>query len=187
MGTKYRVTSDLHYWHKNILNFESSKRFRGDLYKTVEQMNQDLTVKFNHGADANTVTFVLGDFCFGHGKQVIKRLEEILDELVGHIVLVKGNHDNFDAIKTFKKRGHDVCDYYEFNDYEQKICMSHYPFAAWNKSHYGSVFLHGHCHGSYSAKGRILDVGWDVHGRILGLPEAYQMCMEKDVFTADGH
>lgn len=148
MGTKYRVTSDLHYWHKNILNFESSKRFHSDLYKTVEQMNQDLTVKFNHGADADTVTFVLGDFCFGRGKQVIKRLEEILDELVGHIVLVKGNHD---------------------------------------KSHYGSVFLHGHCHGSYSAKGRILDVGWDVHGRILELPEAYQMCMEKDIFTADGH
>lgn len=39
--------------------------------------------------------------------------------------------------------------------------LSHYPFAIWNKAHQNRVHLHGHTHGSYQTKGRILDVGVD--------------------------
>lgn len=183
----YRITSDLHFWHSNILNFEKMKRFRGDMYKSVEEMNEDIIRKFNAGVQKGTTTFILGDVCFGRGKQVISRLDNILDQLLGDIILIRGNHDNREATNVFKIYGHKVHEYYEIDDYETKICMSHYPFGAWNKGHFGSVMLHGHSHGSYHAPGRILDVGWDVHGRVLGLSEAYEMAMAKEIYTADHH
>lgn len=183
----YRITSDLHFWHQNILNFESMKRFRGDLYENVEQMNADIIQKFNEGINGKTLTYILGDVCFGRGKQVVPRLDNILDQLLGDIVLIKGNHDNREAVAVFKDYGHKVYEYFEINDFDTKICLSHYPFGAWNKSHFGAVMMHGHSHGSYHAPGRILDVGWDVHGRVLSLNEAYKMCMDKEIYTADHH
>jgi calcineurin-like phosphoesterase family protein len=51
----------------------------------------------------------------------------------------------------------------------------------WNKAHYGSVMLHGHCHGTHQATGRSIDVGYDAHGRILLLDEAIAMCNAKPI------
>ena len=183
-----RVTSDPHFWHRRILTFQNMNKYRHDLYETVEEMNQGIIDKFNEGVESETTTYVLGDVCLANGKAYADKLEGILDALLGDFVLVKGNHDNDTTAAVFKNFGFDTYDYIEFDDYETKICMSHFPFAVWNKSHYGSVMLHGHSHGTYRAPGgRILDVGWDVHGRVLGLHEAYKMAMKNEIYRANDH
>jgi len=48
-------------------------------------------------------------------------------------------------------------------DYDPPIVMCHYPFAHWDREHYGSIHLHGHSHGKHVASGKILDVGVDCH------------------------
>jgi len=48
------------------------------------------------------------------------------------------------------------------------IVLSHYPYARWDRMHYGAWHLHAHCHGRYQFQGKILDVGVDNAYGILG-------------------
>lgn len=41
------ITSDTHFWHNNILKFPSSKKYRGDLYETREEMNEAMIKIWN--------------------------------------------------------------------------------------------------------------------------------------------
>ena len=41
------------------------------------------------------------------------------------------------------------------------IMLCHYPFAVWDRKHYGAWHLHGHSHGRYQGEGFIHDVGVD--------------------------
>lgn len=184
---KTYITSDLHFFHANILNFESMKKYRGNLYNNIEEMNEAIITSWNEVVKNKDTVIIAGDFLFGHGKSLSERLHFILKNLSGDIILVKGNHDPHEADKIWKDYDHTVVDYLERRVDKNKVCISHYPFAAWNRAAYGSVMLHGHTHGSYHGKGRVLDVGWDVHGRLLNLEEAYYMAMEKEVYVADAH
>lgn len=43
---------------------------------------------------------------------------------------------------------------------------------SWENQHYGSIMLHGHLHDYISSvKGKILNVGYDLHGRFLTLDD----------------
>lgn len=185
---KNQISSDPHYFHENILKYEAMMRFRGGVFQTIEEMNDALVAAHNEHADDKTTSFILGDFCFGYGKKGMARTAEILSQLNGKIILVGGNHDHKNTRSIFKEQNHEVYDYYEFRDFETLVVMSHYPFAVWNKSHHGSVMMHGHSHGTYKAPGgRIIDVGWDVHGRVLDLHEAYEMAMNIQVYRENDH
>jgi len=51
---------------------------------------------------------------------------------------------------------------YSNGQHPQALVLCHYPLARWDRSHYGSWHLHGHCHGNYHAlDGFIFDVGVD--------------------------
>lgn len=36
---------------------------------------------------------------------------------------------------------------YEWLDENLQICLCHYPLVTWPSKHYGSLMVHGHCHG----------------------------------------
>lgn len=194
------VTSDTHWWHNNILGFPSCDKQRKDLYgekenpASVHAMNEGMIKIWNQHVQPGDTVYHLGDFVIAYGKNLEPRTRDILRFLNGKIILIGGNHDNHITKRLFKEFGHEVFDYKEINFSDGKskgfvkVCMSHYPFAAWNKSHHGSIMLHGHSHGSYKAPGgRILDVGWDVHGRPLTMKEAVDICLKKQIFSADHH
>lgn len=190
------VTSDTHWWHTNILGFPSCDKFRKDLYGPKEDreslyaMNEGMIKIWNKHVKPDDVVAHLGDFVIAYGRYTEPRTREILEKLNGKIILVCGNHDNHVTKRIFREFGHDVVDYKEIDfstgKEKVKVCMSHYPFGSWNKAHHGSVMFHGHSHGSYTAPGgRIMDVGWDVHGRPLTMREAVLMCLAKPIYSAD--
>lgn len=144
------ITSDTHFFHKRIMEYCPDTRHGEDYL--------DMTVKlveaWNSRVGPNDVVYHLGDVSFGDASLT----NSILNELNGTIHLIKGNHDKgVDNHPRFAS----VQDYLELKIGKHHVVMCHFPFAVWNKAHYGSIHLHGHSHGGYKAKGRIMDVGVD--------------------------
>lgn len=172
----YFITSDLHFFHKNILKFCPDTR----PWRDVNEMTEELIKYWNSLIKDDDIVLFLGDLSFGN----VEQTKEILKQLNGNIVFILGNHDhklrnNIPNITKYE--------YLEFRFNGTKVICSHYPITSWNSSTYGSVMLHGHCHGSYQGQGRTIDVGFDKHGRILELQEAINMCLEKEIVTSDHH
>jgi calcineurin-like phosphoesterase family protein len=83
-----------------------------------------------------------------------------LDKLQGKLHLVVGNHDHTRTRKH--PRWLSVSPFEELKDeHFTLIVLCHYALETWNRSHYGTVHLHGHSHGSLPSRGRRLDVGVD--------------------------
>lgn len=130
---KYFVTSDLHFWHKGILNFCKYTRPFSD----VIEMNQGLIDHWNSVVGVDDEVLHLGDFSFkGKGGT-----QEILNQLNGNITFVRGNHCKVfrDSLKVKS------VDYLEFRFDGVKVCAFHFPISSWNQMSRGSVQLYGHC------------------------------------------
>lgn len=182
-----KVTSDNHFYHANILTYESMMKFRGDLYQTVEEMNAAMIIQWNKDVSQNDTVIIVGDFCFGHGDTLRTRLREILPKLNGRFILVRGNHDPSKGDEVWQEFCHKVVDMYRHKDNKQLIVFCHYPLVSWEKSHYGSIMMHGHCHGKYQGPGRVIDVGWDVYGKVMDLQELIAIANKRAIVSVDGH
>jgi calcineurin-like phosphoesterase family protein len=173
---KYWVTSDLHFHHKGVLNFCPNTR----PWPSVEDMNEGLISHWNDTVDVEDEVLFLGDFSF----KAREATEAILTRLNGSITFVLGNHDRVlrDQIK-----GLTTYDYLEFRLNGTKVCSMHFHISNFNQQGRGSIQLFGHSHGSYQPEGRAMDCGWDMHGRILPLQEAVDMCLARDIYCPDQH
>lgn len=147
--SKTYITSDTHFDHTNILKY--SPWARGH-FKDIEQMNEAIVSNINSMVTDQDILIIAGDICFSsHGKTA-----EFLKRINGQKKLVWGNHDaKFRQSTEFQtqKRLMGVVwegDYLEFDhkfqDKKYKIVVNHFPFLTWNRSHHGSINLHGHCH-----------------------------------------
>jgi len=187
-SSKVFFTADSHYGHKNIMNFSERP------FITVETMDDALIRNWNSVVPTDGIVFHLGDFSF-HNAQHSKW---ILGQLNGRIILIKGNHDK---CTSYFKEVHEVLKIKvldnvngNFGGFTQ-IVLSHFPFAIWDKKHYGSWHCHGHSHGTYKPVSnysdhhfkdlpkdlffrynKILDVGVDVWDY---KPVAYAQIAEK--------
>ena len=172
------ITSDLHFWHKNILKFCKETR----PWTSVEEMNEALIAEWNSKIKPNDTVYHLGDFCFGSKQQTL----DILEQLNGFKVFITGNHDGTDIKQALKIHGK-VYDYLEIKHRSTKLVLFHYPLACWNGAHYNSIMLYAHCHGSFENKGKSIDVGYDAQGKILTLDEAFDLANAKEKEILDGH
>lgn len=169
-------TSDLHFFHENILTWHMAYRQWPD----VLTMNSSLLDEINK-LPSGAVLFHLGDLVMG-GK---KKVQDILDRLRTDItfIAILGNHD----AKPDLMRDHPAVDsvhhYLEISYQGKKICLFHYPMHVWNCSQYGSLHFHGHMHGSFDGPGKAIDVGWDAHGKILSIDEAVVIADKKEKYT----
>lgn len=163
-------TSDTHFFHKNILKYCKN---RGDVWKTVEEMNEGLRERWNAFVPKDGVVFMLGDVLFGYK---YKEMIPFLNSFNGTKHLIYGNHDqtiqkndmhflrrtgNVDG--KWKKVGvyDSIQDYKEINVGRQHICLFHFAPRVWNKAHRGSWCLWGHSHGGLEPFGKSVDVGID--------------------------
>lgn len=75
-------TSDPHYFHFNVIRYCSRP------YQDVEEMNQALVDNWNNLVKPLDTIFCLGDFSLSH-----RAVEVISPRLMGHKLLIPGNHD----------------------------------------------------------------------------------------------
>ena len=168
---KHLYTSDWHIGHKNILRFTN----RG--VETLDEMNHLLIQNYNAQANSNTIGYFLGDmvFDFNEGK-------EVLSQLNGLKVLVRGNHDKKPT--GMLKVGFDIClEEAVIKRVGHYIKLSHFPYQyppipLWRKvllkekQHdvrfagrrpidKGGWLLHGHTHEKEQIKNKMIHVGVD--------------------------
>lgn len=137
-------SSDTHYCHKLLIEK------RG--FSSAEEMNSDITRKFNSVIQPNHTLYLLGDLALNveNNLQTIYDLRSGLN--VGKIHFVIGNHDNIITKNKDRLLNDNIFNsiehYNEVKFNKKTIIMSHYAFRIWRNSHYGSWHLYGHSHGS---------------------------------------
>lgn len=134
-----RFIADLHFNHKNILKYDNRS------FNAVEEMNQVIIKNWNSIVKENDNTYILGDIGFGD----TKILYNLLKQLKGNLILIKGNHDN-KVLKDYnvKKLFTEITDYKEITVDNKKVILCHYPIFCYNGAYRDSYMLYGHVHNS---------------------------------------
>ena len=130
--------SDWHYDHANAIRFDNRP------YNNVDEMNEDLIRRWNSVVKDKDTVYILGDMFWCKDQEAIS----VLDQLKGHKVLVKGNHDRVHG-NQFKKRFDKIVDYLEVEDKGRKVVLCHYPIPCYKNHFYGWYHLYGHVHSSF--------------------------------------
>jgi len=91
--------------------------------------------------------FHLGDFAFAGSDYVT----QILSQLNGHIVLIRGNHDHFQ--ESLFNKFEDVYSQLHIEIGNRSIYLNHYPFATYSGMYRKNpvIQLHGHVHSGPSS------------------------------------
>lgn len=148
-------TSDTHFSHSNVIKY-CHRPFRN-----AGEMNRTLIDNWNSVVGQDDTVYHLGDFAFDKPENI----KRILSHLNGRKHLILGNHDKIIRRKRpeflHSDLFHSIEDFKEISIDGIKVVLCHYGMRVWNKSHYGSIQLHGHSHGSLTPIGRSVDVGVD--------------------------
>lgn len=178
-------TSDLHFFHKNIIEYSGRPW-------SHEDQTEELITRWNDKVGVMDDVYHLGDFAFT-GPKKIDKVVEIINQLNGRIHFIRGNHCH----STLWRRIEDlniphiewIKDFAEIKIQRQKIVLCHYALRHWNNSHYGSWNLHGHSHGSLPAIGKQLDVGIDNHPdfQVYSMDEVRDYMADREIYVADHH
>ena len=139
--TNIFFTSDPHYDHLGSMNFWGRKKYN---FQNLNQMNDLLINNWNELVPSSGTVYILGDFTLHKDKN---RISNILTQLRGKKILIRGNHDKLKSGEYYTAGFSDVCDYKEININKQKIILSHYSLLVWKNCHYESWCLYGHSHG----------------------------------------
>lgn len=156
--TKTFFTSDLHHSHANILKFCNRP------YKDVEEMNENLIVRWNAKIPVDGVVFVLGDVSFDKNAG---KIQNWVRRLNGEKHLVRGNHDDHIEDSIWIDAGFaSVSSLKDIYVGKKPVVLCHFPMKSWNGSHRGSWQLYGHMHGSMPdpTDSYQMDVGVDTNG-----------------------
>lgn len=133
--------SDLHFGHKNCLNFDNRP------FLTIEEQDEAIIKNWNKVVSKEDTVWILGDFSWYSESKTL----EIFNKLNGTKNLVIGNHDE----KLLKKSSikalfQEIVPYKELKLEEYgTVVLSHYPIPCFNKHYYGAYHLYGHVHNSY--------------------------------------
>lgn len=153
-------SSDLHAWHKAVMEFCPDTR-RGE---NAEEMTELMLEAFNMLVKPDDILYLIGDVSFG-GKA---KVESFISSLPGRKMLILGNHDFIikrkDEFRAYFTEG--VYEAKRVTIGDHKFTMSHEPKAEWVDCHKGVIHLHGHLHGNktnvqWQQQYKIMDVGID--------------------------
>ena len=116
--SKIFVTSDDHFWHRNIIKYcnrpwNHGLDSNGDMIITdqdIIDMNNALIENWNSVVNKDDIVVNLGDFCLGGKNNLSERCFEILRQLNGTKYLLLGNHDLYNPYFYRTVGFHDVYD-----------------------------------------------------------------------------
>lgn len=143
-------SADQHFGHKNIIKFCDRP------FKDVDEMTEILIINHNSLVQPEDDVYYLGDFTYSADAS------QYLDRMNGRHHLIIGNHDH----GVFHKRKSpgvyaSISDTKRVNWAGHKFFLSHYSHRVWPSSHYGTIHLYGHSHGTLPGFGKSMDVGVD--------------------------
>lgn len=153
-------SSDWHLFHKGVT--EKCGRPWEDEYNVAHIVASQR----KRATSSKDITYHLGDFAFSGDYGLVR---QVAMAFRGRLMLIPGNHDKQGMLQKLADESHGkivlLPSYVEIKLRRKLICMLHFPMEVWNRSHYGSFHLHGHCHGNMdqSGKGKRLDVGIDAN------------------------
>ena len=180
-------TSDPHYWHNNVI------RYCARPHASVEEMNEDMVLKWNQTVLPEDTIYVMGDFSLA-----FRAVETFPQRLMGNKILVPGNHDFCHSyhkksrtpenrekwLQKYRDHGFTVLPEQTVVELEGlgPVNMCHHPYSGpyelenggdkyekWRPVDDGKLLLCGHVHEKWqtrkSPKGTLMiNVGVDVHG-----------------------
>lgn len=169
-------TSDLHFWHKNVIRYCSRP------FSTVEEMNEIMIKNWNDTVKPDDIVYCLGDFSLA-----MRPVEAYTSRLNGVKYLVPGNHDfchsyhkksrnkeNRDKwIEQYERHGWKVLPEQTTLDIPgvATVNMCHHPYVLigpgddkyerWRPKDDGRWLLCGHVHEKWKVVGRMINIGVD--------------------------
>lgn len=151
---KTYFTSDTHFHHKNIIQFEAGRVH----FDSVEDMNEEIIKNWNATVTDKDTVYHLGDF----GMNIkYDRFKAILERLNGNIILIQGNHDDTKTVRKLANEGmialHEVG--VKIKHDRQVMWLSHYPMEIGERLRKWSI--HGHIHSEESNMLNQINVGVD--------------------------
>ena len=174
------IVADSHLGHGHIVQYANRP------FANVDDMDRALITAWNAVVRPDDWVYHLGDFTLGDIATARKYFAQ-LNGLI-NVLYNPWHHDKHWLDKRQIGVQHDLCSKHypitlvlpievlevpalAINGRAMPIILCHYPFARWNRSHYGSYHLFGHCHNKYHPLNLSMDVGVDAAYRLLG---AYQ-------------
>ena len=145
MVTKYPefgifFTSDTHFGHSKIIDY--CKR----PFSSIEEHDKTLIQNWNNAVGQDDTVFHLGDFAYGNSQFIAN----IIKQLNGNIILIKGNHDLRNMNPTLYNIFSDAVYQARILIDKQTVYLNHFPFLCFDhgdinlyKDNY-SIQLSGH-------------------------------------------
>jgi calcineurin-like phosphoesterase family protein len=154
------IIADTHWYHVNMKKYCNRPGNFGD--KIIKQ--------WKHLVNEKDIVFHLGDVIFGKKQQ----LTEILQDLPGTKVLIKGNHDRRHSDNWFIDAGFAVvCRSITLRLNGTKVLLTHAPYAIHYKN---TINVHGHFHNNPKKK-------WERGSVKLLTDHHYLFVLEKTNYT----
>ena len=115
----------------------------------INDMTASLIDKWNNKITDEDMVYILGDVCF---KMTKSQIINILKQLKGHKILLRGNHDKYVGQRDFDECFEGIYDYLQISEGTQQIILSHYPIVDYAGMFYGAKMIYGHVHNKYLPK-----------------------------------
>lgn len=171
------LTSDLHFDHKNILEYEPKRREA--LGETIEEHDAAIIKRINSRVSEDDILIILGDFSLGSGSSIKKYRDLILCKSVWLIV---GNHDKHSISHYYRCGFSVVCYEVVLKVAGELVRLRHHPYRKpWYRVLFpwqykerdrakrpidlGQFLAHGHTHSRQATKviKRMINVGLDLN------------------------
>ena len=178
--TNIWFTADHHFGHENIIKYVNRP------FKDAAHMDAELIERWNSKVAPEDTVYYLGDFTLSNNAY------PYIEQLNGNIKFIFGGHDykwwplsSEFILLDWKHELLEPLVSLELPEFTSNgkflpVVLCHYPLLSWDRSHYGSIHLHGHTHGTTGksansgdtllppknkggANGIRIDVGVDCH------------------------
>lgn len=195
---KIYITADPHLGHQREFVWQD----RG--FESIDAHDAGVIKTTNEIVRPNDYLIIIGDFCLN---TPAPKFDAYIDQIqCQNILMLWGNHNNPHEKSVYRKlvpegwrypvKYKNVTYYGHYLEaiLNGRFCvLFHYPISVWNEMKNGAWMLCGHSHNSFppstaeNLEGKILDVGWDGHGKPWSLAEIASVMDAKQVVGVDHH
>lgn len=125
--------SDIHFGHDNIIKYANRP------FIDVKEMNEVIINNWNEVVKDDDLVIIAGDLSLGIKKP---ELAQIMLQLKGKKILIKGNHDKFSNSEYYSMGITIVVDSILMKIANKRVNISHYPYKSGKFNYWKYTILH---------------------------------------------